>query len=138
MLSSGRWQGFFSQRDPVLAERSNATTIDEHTAGQFLQRHGLQQQARARLARELGDSFEEVGRLGAAAGVYQAALHLDPGTEGDERAREEVEQALTRVTLARSALARSIRARPVISKNLEQDRLVRPKGPMMGEAEGSL
>ena len=137
MMSSGRWESLFAQRDPVLGEQSYRAPIDEHTARQFVQRSGFEPRERARLAREAGDSLEQLGRLGAATAAYQATLQLDPGTEGDGQARGEVEEALARLGLERSELSRNARVRPVISKNLEQDRLVRPQGPTF-EGEGSL
>ena len=137
MMSGGRWESLFAQRDPVLGEQSFSTTIDEHTARQFLHRSGFEPRERSRLAREAGDSLEQLGRLGAATAVYQAVLQLDPGTEGEGQVREEVEQAVARLRLERSELSRNARVRPVISKNLEQDRLVRPRGPLV-EGEGSL
>ena len=137
MMSSGRWESLFAQRDPVLGEQSYRAPIDEHTARQFLHRSELEPWERARLAREVGDSLEQLGRLGAATAAYQATLQLDPGPDRDGRAREEVEQALARLRLERSELSRNARVRPVISKNLDQDRLVRPQGPAV-EGEGSL
>ena len=137
MISSGQWERLFAQYDSVLAEQSFLTPINEHAARQFLHRYGLEPQKRARLAREAGDSLEQLGRLRGAAAAYQVALQPDAGTEADRRAREEVEEALARVRLERSERSRNARVRPVISKNLDQDRLVRPRG-LMVEGEGSL
>ena len=123
VASGGRWGGLLSRRDSVLFEQPNGNAIDEYTARQFLGREGLLPEVRARLAHELGASLEQVGRLGAAVSVYEAALHLGPPA-GE---REAIEQGLARVKSARRRQAESAARRPVITKNLEQDRLVRPR-----------
>jgi hypothetical protein len=61
--------------------------------------------------------------LQAAQMLYGMALESEPAAED----RPAMQQAKDRVSAALELRAENARRRPVISKNLEQDRLVRPR-----------
>ena len=123
VASSGRWGGLLNRPDSVLSQQQHETPVDQYTARQFLHREGLDLEQRAGLAQELAASLENLGRLRAAVSVYEAALYLGPPAAE----RETVEQALARVKSERTRRADDAGRRPVITKNLDQDRLVRPR-----------
>ena len=119
---TGLGQQLFKQ-DSVFSETRNQDKLQPWMADQFLSRNGLDNRERATIARELGDSAEILGRLDAASLHFQLALKMDLPPD----ARQEVTEALERVEAERSLRMDNAKRRPVVTKNLEQDRAVRPR-----------
>ena len=111
------------KQDSVFSETQNQSRLQPWMADQFLSRNGLDNRERATIARELGDSAEILGRLDAASLHFQLALAI--GLSPD--IKQEVTEALERVEAERSRRTENAKRRPVITKNLEQDRAVRPR-----------
>ncbi len=88
-------------------------------AAQFLAGSGLDEAGRAHAARRLGDAYRKLDRLAPAALFYRIANTIRPS--------EEARRALDDVRREERLRAANARRRPVITENLEQDRLVRPR-----------
>jgi tetratricopeptide (TPR) repeat protein len=111
------------QPDSILREDTVANGNQRRQSGVFLAEEALPAGERARLASAVADSFERIGRLQAAEMLYGLALESEPASED----RAAMQQAKDRVSASLELRAENARRRPVISKNLEQDRLVRPR-----------
>jgi tetratricopeptide (TPR) repeat protein len=113
----------FQQYDSPLDEQQPDMDVDRWMAQQFLSAQGFNDETRAALAGDLAHALEQVGRLSLAELLDRLAVELAaPGLQ-----RAAIEQSLERVRSARRLRAENARRRPVITKNLEQDRLVRPR-----------
>jgi hypothetical protein len=84
---------------------------------QFLASTGLGARERGALAEGLGLASDKLGRAGAAAVFYRIALALEP-TQG-------ARAALDRLRAEENRRAKDAQRSPVISRGLEQERLVR-------------
>jgi Tfp pilus assembly protein PilF len=116
----------FQQYDSPLDEQQPDADVDRWLSQQFLSADGLSDETRAALASDLAHALEQIGRLGVADLLYRLSLDLaPPGPPGLQRAA--IEQSLGRVQSARRLRAENARRRPVITKNLEQEHLVRPR-----------
>jgi hypothetical protein len=113
----------FQQYDSPLDEQQLDVDEDRWLAQQFLSDQGLSEEQRAGLASDLAHSAEQTERLSLAALLFRLSLDLAP--PGPQRAA--IQQNLDRVRAARELRAENARRKPVITKNLEQDRLVRPR-----------
>ena len=129
MHQGGMGRDLFRQ-DSVFGETRNQDKLQPWMADQFLSGNGLDNRERATIAQEVGASAETLGRLDAASLHFQLALKMDLSPD----AEQEVTEALARVEAERSLRMQNAMRRPVISKNLEQDRAVRPR--LSAVAEG--
>ncbi len=124
----------FQQYDSPLDEHQPDIGVDRWMAQQFLSAQGLDDAARAALASDLAHALEQVERLGLAELVYRLALELSPpGLQ-----HSAIEQSVDRVHAVRQRRAQNASRRPVITKNLDQDHLVRPRlaaAPQTGGAQ---
>jgi len=111
------------REDTGLHEDAGANGNQRRQSGVFLAAEALPAGERARLASAVADSFERIGRLQAAEMLYGLALESEPASED----RPAMQQAKDRVSASLALRAENARRRPVISKNLDQDRLVRPR-----------
>jgi hypothetical protein len=89
----------------------------------FLATEALPAGESARIAAAVADSVERIGRWQAAEMLYALALESEPAPED----RPAMQLAKDRVSAALELRAENARRRPQISKNLDQDRLVRPR-----------
>jgi tetratricopeptide (TPR) repeat protein len=111
------------QPDSILREDTGADGNQRRQSGVFLATEMLPAGERARIAAAVADSIERIGRLQAAEMLYGLALESEPASAD----RPAMQQAKDRVSAALELRAENARRRPVISKNLEQDRPVRPR-----------
>jgi tetratricopeptide (TPR) repeat protein len=111
------------REDTGLHEDAGANGNQRRQSGVFLATETLPTGERARIAAAMADSLERIGRLQAAQMLYGMALESEPAAED----RPAMQQAKDRVTASLALRAENARRRPVISKNLEQDRPVRPR-----------
>ncbi len=124
-LAGGNYQLAISSLEPMLETMRyvlNRPSRDEeldltYFAQQFLVSTGLDGRERGALAEGLGLASEKVGRSGAAVVFYRIALALEP-TQG-------ARASLDRLRAAENRRAQNAQRRPVISRGLEQERLVR-------------
>jgi tetratricopeptide (TPR) repeat protein len=96
---------------------SEEAEFNEWVANGFLS--GLAPAERLDVARGLGEAQQRLGNLRAAALYYQIAERIQPS--------QAVRTALERVKAQIEINAKNELRRPVVSENLEQDRLVRPR-----------
>jgi hypothetical protein len=111
------------REDTGLHEGIGANGNQRRQSGVFLAAEALPAGERARIAAAVADSLERIGRFQAAQMLYGLALESEPASED----RSAMQQAKNRVTASLALRAENARRRPVISKNLEQDRLVRTR-----------
>jgi tetratricopeptide (TPR) repeat protein len=113
----------FQQYDSPLDEQQPDVGADRWLAQQFLAGHGQSDQTRAAIAGDLAHALEQTGRLSSAELLYRLAIELTPA--GPQRSA--AQQNLERVRAARQLRAENARRRPVVTKNLGQEHLVRPR-----------
>ena len=130
MMHQGAMGRDLFRQDSVFGETRNQGKLQPWMADQFLSGNGLDNRERATIAQEVGASAETLGRLDAASLNFQLALKMDLSPD----AEQEVTDALARVEAERGLRMQNAMRRPVISKNLEQDRPVRPR--LSAVAEG--
>jgi hypothetical protein len=113
----------FQQYDSPLDEQQPDVDVDRWLSQQFLSAYELSDETRSALASDLAHALEQVERLGVADLLYRLSLDLaPPGLQ-----RTAIEQSLGRVQSVRRLRAENARRRPVITKNLDQEHLVRPR-----------
>jgi hypothetical protein len=124
-LAGGNYQVALSSMEPMLetmryilnrTERERDTDLS-YFEQQFLAQVGLEARERGAIAEGLAVASDKVGRPGAAVVFYRIALALEP-TQG-------ARAALDRVQAEEDRRAQDAMRRPVISRELEQERLVR-------------
>ena len=121
----------FQQYDSPLDEQPDMD-VDHWLAQQFLSAQGLDDGARAALASDLAHALEQIDRLSLAELLYRLSLELaPPGLQ-----HSAIQQSLDRVQAVRQRRAENARRRPVVTKNLEQDHLVRPRLAAAPQAGG--
>ena len=106
-----------SARDP------REQRADRWLATRFLANLGLDNTQRTSLARDAADSMQRSGRLVPATQLYQVARQL----ESAPAKRDEIETKIETLYQQQEARQASMKRRPRIHKNLDQDRLVRPR-----------
>jgi tetratricopeptide (TPR) repeat protein len=128
----------FQQYDSPLDEQQPDAGVDRWMAEQFLNNQGLDDDARAALAADLAHALDQIDRLNLADLLYRLALDLSPpGPQSPGTQRAAIEQSLERVRAARELRAENARRRPVITKNLDQEHLVRPRQAAAAQTGGA-
>lgn len=122
-LAARRYQLAVSTFDRVLPEYFRGdveTEPQEYLVGQFLRGSDFGLNDRVAVARGLGDAYQRLDDLGHARLYYGVAQKLLPSAV--------VKQSLDAVQAALDLEAKNAQRRPVVTQNLEQEHLVRPRG----------
>ena len=119
LLSEGPLRWRLQQADSPNIREDRDTEEGSYIAEQFLAGTGLDEAGRALAARRLAGAYEKLDRLPLASLFYGIANTIQPS--------EEARRALENVRREERLRAENARRRPVITENLEQDRLVRPR-----------
>lgn len=110
-----------ARRRAVFAEAGSPER--DYFAQQFLSGTSLSDAERSSAARDLAAALEKLGQLGTAETFLRVAYALQP----DEKARAGLRQSLDRLEANATRRAENARRRPVLSQNLEQPNVVRPR-----------
>jgi Flp pilus assembly protein TadD len=119
LLAGGKPADAIEAVQPILARSRSLTNI------------GLTAAARARLARELGEAYQQIDRLSEAVRFFTIAL------EGQSAAaRVPIRQRISALNVEIDRRARNAARQPHISEALDQPQLVRPRLPSTIAAQG--
>jgi tetratricopeptide (TPR) repeat protein len=115
---------YLLQQSERLNERSRTALLPIASAAhRFLARGGFTTEQRAAAARALAEAYQELNRLGAAELLWRIALELEPSATS----RGQLQRRIEALRAVREQRQQNALRRPVVSKNLEQDRVVRPR-----------
>jgi hypothetical protein len=106
---------------PIWAQEDHA--FDQYLVADFLASEGYMDADRARVAKRMADAQQRLGSPNSAEVLYRVAAALDATDAGKKAAL----QAADAIDKAKALRFRNESRRPVITAELQQDRVVRPR-----------